>query len=43
LVLASSKSGYISDLSWVGAPEPGKGRSLWEHPMFHQNQRRSYR
>jgi hypothetical protein len=43
VALAASKSGYISDLSWVGAPEPGKGRSLWEHPMFHQNQRRSYR
>jgi hypothetical protein len=43
LVLAAGKGGYDSSLSWVGAPEPGKGRSLWEHPMFHQNQRRSYR
>jgi hypothetical protein len=41
LVLASNKSGYISDLSWVGAPEPGQGLSLWQHPYF--NQRRSYR
>ena len=41
LVLAVGKGGYDLSLAWVGAPEPGQGLSLWQHPYF--NQKRSYR
>jgi hypothetical protein len=40
-VLAGAKGAYDSSLAWVGGPEPGKGRPLWEHPYFQQ--RRLYR
>jgi hypothetical protein len=32
--LASSTQGYDSSMKWVGGPEPGQGRSLWQHPYF---------
>ncbi|XLS18164.1 hypothetical protein ACKN7S_14315 [Bradyrhizobium sp. RDM4] len=32
--LASSGHGYDSSMEWVSGPEPGQGRSLWEHPYF---------
>ena len=32
--LASSAHGYDSSMKWVGGPEPGQGRSLWQHPYF---------
>lgn len=33
-VLASTARGYDSSMEWVSGPEPGQGRSLWEHPYF---------
>ncbi|WP_247474845.1 terminase family protein [Bradyrhizobium sp. 30] len=32
--LASTGHGYDSSMEWVSGPEPGQGRSLWEHPYF---------
>ncbi|WP_369722922.1 hypothetical protein AB8Z38_02340 [Bradyrhizobium sp. LLZ17] len=32
--LASRGHGYDSSMEWVSGPEPGQGRSLWEHPYF---------
>jgi hypothetical protein len=32
--LASSAHGYDSSMKWVGGPEPGQGRPLWQHLYF---------
>jgi hypothetical protein len=32
--LASSAHEYDSSMKWVGVPELGQGRSLWQHPYF---------
>jgi hypothetical protein len=50
-VAAARYSSYVSDLSWVGGPEPSDAPqlqpSLWQHPMFnpmfHQRRRSRYR
>src|SRR5258708_1189006 len=38
--LASSAHGYDSSMKWVGAPEPGQGLSLWQHPYFNSGRSR---
>ena len=33
-VLTADNSGYDSSMQWIGGPEPGQDRSLWQHPYF---------